>query len=114
LIKQTTHEFWIENPSAANFPAEKVADCNATLLLSAQGAPIAFRGTCTATDIDGDTFVATNGATTPDFSDCTWAMHGGTGKYAGVTGGGACIPGGPITKDGNNTKFSWTGEFVLP
>jgi len=64
--------------------------------------------------IDGDTFVATNGATTPDFSDCTWAMHGGTGKYAGVTGGGACIPGGPITKDGNNTKFSWTGEFVLP
>ena len=114
LIKQTTHEFWIENPSAANFPAEKVADCNATLLLSAQGAPIAFRGTCTATDIDGDTFVATNGATTPDFSDCTWAMHGGTGKYAGVTGGGACIPGGPITKDGNNTKFSWPGEFVLP
>ena len=82
--------------------------------MSAQGAPIAYRGTCTATDIDGDTFVATNGATTPDFSDCTWKMHGGTGKYAGVTGGGACMPGGPITKDGNNTKFSWKGEWVLP
>jgi len=83
-------------------------------LLSAQGAPIAYSGTCSATDIDGDTFIATNGATTPDFSDCTWAMHGGTGKYAGVTGGGACIPGGPFTKDGNNSKFSWTGEWVLP
>ena len=114
LIKQTTHEFWIEDPSAEKFPAEKVADCNATLLLSAQGAPLAYRGVCTVTDIDGDTFVATNGATKPDFSDCTWAMHGGTGKYAGVTGSGLCMPGGPITKDGNNSKFSWTGEWVLP
>ena len=114
LIKQTTHEFWIEDPSAANFPAEKVADCHGTLLLSAQGAPIAYSGTCSATDIDGDTVIATNRATTPDFSDCTWAMHGGTGKYAGVTGGGPCMPGGPITKDGNNSKFSWTGEWVLP
>jgi len=41
-------------------------------------------------------------------------MHGGTGKYAGVTGSGLCMPGGPITKDGNNSKFSWTGEWVLP
>ena len=113
LIKQTTHEFWIDD-SGEHFPAEKAADCHGTLLLSAQGAPIAYRGTCTATDIDGDTFIATNGATTPDFSDCAWTMHGGTGKYAGVTGGGACIPGGPFTKDGNNSKFSWTGEWVLP
>ena len=113
LIKQTTHEFWIDD-SGEHFPAEKAADCHGTLLLSAQGAPIAYRGTCTATDIDGDTFIATNGATTPDFSDCAWKMHGGTGKYAGVTGGGACIPGGPFTKDGNNSKFSWTGEWVLP
>ena len=114
LIKQTRHEFWIEDPSAANFPAEKVADCHGTLLLSAQGAPIAYSGTCSATDIDGDTVIATNRATTPDFSDCTWAMHGGTGKYAGVTGGGTCMPGGPITKDGSNSKFSWKGEWVLP
>jgi len=113
LIKQTTHEIWIDD-SGAHFPAEKSADCHGTLLLSEQGAPIAYRGTCTATDIDGDTLIATNGATTPDFSDCTWNMHGGTGKYAGVTGGGACMPGGPITKDGNNTKFSWKGEWVLP
>ena len=114
LIKQTTHEFWIENPSAANFPSDKVANCNSTLLLSAEGAPIVFRGTCTATDIDGDTFVATNGATTPDFSDCTWAMHGGTGKYAGVTGSGQCMPGGNIIADGNNFRTSWKGEWVLP
>ncbi len=114
LIKQTTHDVWIENPNAADFPAEKAADCRGTLLLSAQGAPIAFRGTCTATDVDGDTFIATNGAATPDFSDCTWAMHGGTGKYAGVTGSGTCVQGGPFTKDGNNSKFSWKGEWVLP
>jgi hypothetical protein len=114
LIKQTTHEIWIGEPNATNFPIHTVADCHGTLLLSAEGAPMAFRGACSATDIDGDTFIATNGATKPDFSDCTWAMHGGSGKYAGVTGSGACIPGGPITKDGNNTMFSWTGEFVLP
>ena len=113
LIKQTTHEFWIDD-SGEHFPAEKAADCHGTLLLSAQGAPIAYSGTCSATDIDGDTVIATNRATTPDFSDCAWTMHGGTGKYAGVTGGGACIPGGPFTKDGNNSKFSWTGEWVLP
>ena len=114
VIKQTTHEIWIGEPNATNFPIHIVADCHGTLLLSAQGAPIAYSGTCSATDIDGDTVIATNRATTPDFSDCTWAMHGGTGKYAGVTGGGTCMPGGPVTKDGNNSKFSWKGEWVLP
>ena len=114
LIKQTSHGFWIEDPSAANFPSEKVADCNGTLLLSAEGAPIVFKGVCSVTDIDGDVWVAAFSATKPDFSDCTWVMNGGTGKYAGVTGSGLCMSGGPITKDGNNSKFSWTGEWVLP
>ena len=36
LIRQTRHEFWIEDPSEANFPSEKVADCNGVMLLSAQ------------------------------------------------------------------------------
>ena len=114
LIQQTTQGFWIETTTESNFPSEKVADCNATMLLSAEGAPIAYRSVCTATDIDGDLFVGTIGATKPDFSDCAWTMHGGTGKYAGVTGGGACMSGGPITKDGNSSKSTWTGEWVLP
>ena len=114
LIRQTRHEFWIEDPSEANFPSEKVADCNGVMLLSAQGAPVAYSGVCTATDIDGDTFVATNHSMTPDFSDCHWTMYGGTGKYAGVTGSGVCMPGGPISQDGSNSKFSWKGEWVLP
>ena len=114
LIQQTTHGIWIETTTEAGFPADKVADCKSTLLLSAEGAPIAYRSVCTASDIDGDTFVGTIGATKPDFSDCAWAMHGGTGKYAGVTGGGHCQPLGPITKDGNDTKSTWTGEWVLP
>ncbi|MAF08127.1 MAG: hypothetical protein CL389_09770 [Acidiferrobacteraceae bacterium] len=114
LIKQTTHEFWIQDPSEANFPAVVVADCNGAMLLSAEGAPVAFSGVCSATDIDGDTFIATNHSMTPDFSDCHWTMYGGTGKYAGVTGSGVCIPGGPTTADGSNTKFSWKGEWVLP
>ena len=114
LIQQTTQGFWIETTTESNFPSEKVADCNATMLLSAEGAPIAYRSVCTVTDIDGDLFVATIGATKPDFSDCAWTMHGGTGKYTGVTGGGACMPGGPITKDGNSSKSTWTGEWVLP
>ena len=114
LIKQTTHGFWVETSTEANFPSEKVADCTPTLLLSAKGAPIAYRSVCTVSDIDGDVFVATIGATKPDFSDCAWAMHGGTGKYAGATGSGQCASGGPLTKDGNNSKSTWTGEWVLP
>ena len=114
LIQQTTQGFWVETTTESNFPSEKVANCNATMLLSAEGAPIAYRSVCTASDVDGDLFVGTIGATKPDFSDCAWTMHGGTGKYAGVTGGGACMSGGPITKDGNSSKSTWTGEWVLP
>jgi hypothetical protein len=114
LIKQTTHGFWVETSPDANFPSEKVADCNPTLLLSAKGAPIAYRSVCTVTDIDGDIFVSTIGAAKPDFSDCAWAVHGGTGKYSGVTGSGQCLSAGPITKDGNNSKSTWTGKWILP
>ena len=114
LIHQTTHGIWIETTTEAGFPADKVADCNSTLLLSAEGAPIAYKSVCTASDVDGDTFLGSIIAMKPDFSDCAWTMHGGTGKYAGVTGAGQCQPGGPITKDGNHTKSTWTAEYVLP
>ena len=114
LINRTTHEVWIQGPSEANFPAEVIADCSSAMLLSAEGAPLAFSGVCSGTDIDGDTFIAANHSMTPDFSDCQWSMYGGTGKYAGVTGGGVCIPGGPTTSDGSNSKFSWKGEWILP
>ena len=114
LIKNTTHGFWVETSTEAGYPSEKVADCNATLLLSAEGAPLAYRSVCSVTDVDGDLWIATIGATKPDFSDCTWAAHAGTGKYAGATGSGQCASGGPLTKDGNNSKSTWTGEWVLP
>ncbi len=114
LIRQTTHGLWSETSTEAGFPADKVADCNPTMLLSAEGAPIAYRSVCTAADMDGDLLVATIGATKPDFSDCAWTAHGGTGKYAGVTGGGQCAPAGNLTKDGNSSKSTWTGEWVLP
>ena len=114
LIKNTTHGFWVETSTEAGYPSEKVADCNATLLLSAEGAPLAYRSVCSVSDVDGDLWIATIGATKPDFSDCTWAAHAGTGKYAGATGSGQCASGGPLTKDGNNSKSTWTGEWVLP
>ena len=114
LIRQTTHGLWTETSTEAGFPSDKVADCNPTMLLSAEGALIAYRSICTATDIDGDLFVGVISAMKPDFSDCAWTMHGGTGKYAGVSGGGQCQPLGPITKDGNDTKSTWTGKWVLP
>ena len=114
LIKQTSHGVWIGEPNAANFPLELAADCRSSLLLTGKGANIATRGTCIATDIDGDVLLATNGASAPDFSDCTWEMYGGTGKYAGVTGSGACALAGPFTKDGTDTKFSWSGKWILP
>ena len=114
LIKRTSHGFWIEDPSAANFPSDKVADCNSTLLLSAEGAPIVWKGICSVTDIHGDIWVAAFSATTPDFSDCTWVVNGGTGKYAGITGSEQCSFVGPITADGSNFRTSWKGEWVLP
>jgi len=114
LIRQTTHGLWTETSTEAGFPSDKVADCNVTMLLSAEGAPIAYRAVCTASDVDGDLLVATIGATKPDFSDCAWTAHGGTGKYAGVTGGGQCAPAGNLTKDGNSSKSTWTGEWILP
>ena len=114
LIHQTSHGFWIETTTEAGFPSVKTADCNATMLLSAEGAPIAYRSVCTASDIDGDTFIGSIAAMKPDFSDCAWSMHGGTGKYAGVTGGGQCQPLGPISKDGNDSKSTWTGKWNLP
>ena len=114
LIRQTTHGLWSETSTEAGFPADKVADCNSTMLLSAEGAPIGYRSVCTASDIDGDTFIGSIAATKPDFSDCTWTIHGGIGKYAGLTGSGQCKSLGPVTKDGNNTRSAWTGEYVLP
>ena len=114
LIKQTTHGFWIETSTEANYPSEKVADCNATLLLSAEGAPLAYRSVCSVSDVDGDLWIATIGATKPDFSDCAWVAHAGTGKYAGASGSGQCASAGPLTKDGSSSKSTWTGEWVLP
>ena len=114
LIKNTTHGFWVETSTEAGFPSEKVADCNATLLLSAEGAPLAYRSVCSVTDVDGDLWIATIGATKPDFSDCAWVAHAGTGKYAGASGSGQCASAGPLTKDGSSSKSTWTGEWVLP
>ena len=45
---------------------------------------------------------------------CKYRIIDGHGKYSGATGSGACMPGGNITTDGNNSKFSWKGEWVLP
>ena len=67
LIKSTTHGFWVETSTEAGYPSEKVADCNATLLLSAEGAPLAYRSVCSVSDVDGDLWIATIGATKPDF-----------------------------------------------
>ncbi len=114
LIEQTSHGVWVQAASAANFPSPIAADCHTKLLLSAQGANIATRGICKTIDIDGDGFIATNGASAPDFSDCNWTMYGGSGKYAGVTGSGTCAQGGPFTTTGNDSQFSWKGEWVLP
>ncbi len=44
LIKQTSHEFWIQNQNEANFPSEVIADCESAMLLSVEGAPIAYSG----------------------------------------------------------------------
>jgi len=44
LIKQTSHEFWIQNQNQANFTSEVIADCESAMLLSVEGAPIAYCG----------------------------------------------------------------------
>ena len=104
--------FWVDTSTEANFPAGKPANCYPTLLMSAEGAPLAHRSVCTVADIDGDPFLSTIGATKSDFSDCTWVANVGIGKYAGVTGSSRWKSVGPIIKDGNHSKFTWMDEWI--
>ena len=50
------------------------------MLVSEEVKCAAFSGVWSGTDIDGDTFIAVNHSMTPDFSECQWSMHGGTGN----------------------------------
>ena len=45
---------------------------------------------------------------------CNYRIIDGHSKYSGATGSGACMPGGNITANGNNSKSPWKGEWVLP
>ncbi|MEM7120092.1 MAG: hypothetical protein AAF563_02370 [Pseudomonadota bacterium] len=60
-------------------------DCTGTAVYDADGAFVMNTGHCHATDLDGDTWSMWYHHT-PDGN--TWGIMGGTGKFAGLSGGG--------------------------
>ena len=63
-------------------------DCTGTSVYDAEGAFVMNTGHCHATDLEGDTWSMWYHHT-PDGN--TWGVLGGTGKFAGLTGGGTTV-----------------------
>lgn len=75
-------------------------DCRGTSVVAADGKDVVVKGYCDAIDRDGDVWWLWYDGTTQGSS---WGILGGTGKYAGMTGGGT-------TK---NEKPAPDGRFVI-
>jgi len=83
-------------------------DCAGTDLIGSDGAPIQIGGACAAINADGD-LMRISYLNTPPSGE--WYYTGGTGKFAGATGGGTSevIAVGP---DGRFT-VRYKGKLVL-
>ena len=60
-------------------------DCTGTDLLGSDGSPLRSVGSCTGIDADGDLYHVSYLNTT---EQRPWRFTGGTGKFAGIEGGG--------------------------
>lgn len=84
-------------------------DCTGTSLFGAGGALQASGSTCMARDADGDAWWL---SFTDHGDHNEWRITNGTGKYAGMEGGGTtevvgAAPGGRVT-------IRWTGRWTMP
>ena len=84
-------------------------DCAGSLVVGPDGAPLDGGGYCEATDKDGEVWWLS-------WSDAnangnTWAILGGTGKYAGMTGRGTVTV---LMQSGDGRLvYRWNGAFAM-
>lgn len=83
-------------------------DCYGTNVVSAEGEPVSGAGSCTAIDEDGDAWTAWWTGT----AGGEWGFLNGTGKYAGISGGGTWEAAAEYA-DGKSTN-SWIGSWTIP
>ena len=83
-------------------------DCFSTAILAAEGPPTVTFGYCDSSDEDGDVWIVSfkNEADEPG----TWKLIGGTGKYAGITGGGTSTV---DMQSSDRMVITWQGKWTL-
>ncbi len=84
-------------------------DCKGTTVVSAYGNDLVVKGYCDAIDRDGDVWWLWYDGTA---QGSTWGILGGTGKYAGMTGGGTTTTEKPAP-DGRFV-IHWEGSWDIP
>ena len=84
---QRSHSKGLLRTDDSNSPWDlSTQDCRATTTLAADGNLTAEVNFCDVVDADGDMWWLTGEI------GGTWEIHGGTGKYEGIEGGGAVQP----------------------
>jgi len=83
-------------------------DCSNAAIFDDKGTMVEAHGTCVAVDVDGDVWwLSFQG----DTDGSQWTVTGGTGKYAGMTGGGS-TDNLLITGDGR-FAIAWDGTLQM-
>ena len=99
--------FIVLNP--ANHPANMVNRiCAGGIRIAPDGKSGAALGSCTYADMEGDVFHLNWQS---GFTEGTWEMISGTGKFAGLTGSGKFWPSKRF--DNHWGKSTWEGECAL-
>lgn len=83
-------------------------DCTNAAIIDDKGTMIEAHGTCVAVDVDGDVWWLSYEG---DTDGSQWTITGGTGKYAGMTGGGT-TDNLLITADGR-FAIAWQGTLQM-
>jgi hypothetical protein len=96
-----------DDPAAVPFHMSP-QDCFGANHLDADGTMVVGRGYCDAMDRDGDVWWIW---WTSSPTGGTWGFMGGTGKYAGIEGGGTTMPQGQ-TPDGR-LVITWEGTWEM-
>jgi hypothetical protein len=97
---------WSENEEAVG--GNGSINCYGSNIVNADGEQIDGSGTCETMDTDGDLWwIWWTGAMAGD-----WGFTGGTGKYAGITGGGTWAS--EIEYPDGRVMNSWTGSWTIP
>lgn len=107
LVRTVSHGFtWANDEDVVG--GNGSMSCYASLTMNPDGMPVAGSGTCDVLDLEGDTWrLWWDGAVGGN-----WGMTVGTGKYAGITGGGTWKQQARYA-DGNWMN-EWTGSWTIP